>query len=97
MNLWKMDVPITVYTLYGELTKWLSPEMASVSKRMKRLGIPFLKNLPRDLLYWKKRSPEVTKWLFRTIPGTPARQRAARGLLAFLFLLGVTTFGKSVP
>jgi len=90
MNLWKMDVPITVYTLYGELTKWLSPEMASVSKRMKRLGIPFLKNLPRDLIYWKKRSPEVTKWLFRTIPVRRWRSLEVGGENLWAFFCGFT-------
>ncbi len=42
MNLWKMGLPLKVYTLYGELTKQLSPEMASVSHKMERLGIPYL-------------------------------------------------------
>jgi len=42
MNLWKMAVPIKVYTLYGKITRMLSPEMAGVSDQMVRLGIPFL-------------------------------------------------------
>ena len=90
MNLWKMDASITVYTLYGELNKWLSPEMASVSHRVKRLGIPFLKRFPSDLIYWKKRCPEVTKWLFQTIPFRRWRSLEVGGENIWAFFCGFT-------
>ena len=90
MNLWKMDASITVYTLYGELNKWLSPEMASVSHRVKRLGISFLKRFPSDLIYWKKRCPEVTKWLFQTIPFRRWRSLEVGGENIWAFFCGFT-------
>ncbi|MGO9571896.1 MAG: glycosyltransferase family 4 protein [Desulfomonilaceae bacterium] len=68
VNLWKMGLPLEVFTLYGEWKKHLSPEMLGVSEKMERLGIPFLKHAPRDLIYWWKRKPETVSWLFRTIP-----------------------------
>lgn len=68
LNLWKMGLPLKVFTLYGELQKQLSPEMAAVSKKVERLGIPFLKHAPSDLAYWWKRDPKTVNWLLRTIP-----------------------------
>ncbi len=68
VNLWKMGLPIKVFTLYGELKKHLSPEMWGVSKKVERLGIPFLKHAPSDLAYWWKREPATVNWLLRTIP-----------------------------
>lgn len=94
MNLWKMDVPITVYTLYGELNKWLSPEMASISHRVKRLGIPFLKHFPSDLIYWQKRLPEVTKTLLQTIPLRRWRSLEVGGENIWAFLCGFTLARK---
>jgi hypothetical protein len=58
VNLWKMGLPITVFTLYGELKKQLSPEMWGVSKQVERLGIPYLRHAPSDLIYWWKRDPK---------------------------------------
>jgi colanic acid/amylovoran biosynthesis glycosyltransferase len=68
VNLWKMGLPIKVFTLYGELKKQLSPEMWSVSDQVERLGIPYLKHAPRDIIYWWKRDPKTVAWLLRTIP-----------------------------
>lgn len=55
MGLWEMGVPVSVFSLYGELTRNLSAEMASVSHRVERLGIPFLRHGLRDFLYWRNR------------------------------------------
>ncbi len=44
VNLWKMGLPLKVFTLYGEWKKHLSPEMCGVSKKVERLGIPYLKH-----------------------------------------------------
>jgi glycosyltransferase involved in cell wall biosynthesis len=68
VNLWKMGLHIKVFTLYGELRKQLSPEMWSVSNQVERLGIPYLKHVPRDLIYWWKRDPTTVSWLLRTVP-----------------------------
>jgi colanic acid/amylovoran biosynthesis glycosyltransferase len=68
MNLWRMGLPLKVFALYGELKKLLSPEMASVSDRVTRLGIAFVKRAPSDIAYWWKRDRETTAGLFRTVP-----------------------------
>jgi colanic acid/amylovoran biosynthesis glycosyltransferase len=68
VNLGKMGLPIKVFTLYGELKKQLSPEMWSVSNQVERLGIPYLKHAPGDLVHWWKRDPKTVAWLLRTIP-----------------------------
>jgi glycosyltransferase involved in cell wall biosynthesis len=90
INLWKMGAPISVYTLYGELKKWLSPEMAEVSNRMTRLGIPFLMRLPGDLAYWKKRNPDTTNWLLRNVPFRKWRSIEVGGENIWAFFSGFT-------
>ncbi|HTY25835.1 MAG TPA: glycosyltransferase [Desulfomonilaceae bacterium] len=90
INLWKMGLPLKVYTLYGELTKQLSPEMVAVSHQMERLGIPYLKRAPADLLYWRKRDPETTSWLLRTIPLRKWRSLEVAGENVWAFFCGFT-------
>lgn len=68
VNLWNMGMPLKVFTLYGEKTRNLSPEMASVSHRMERLGIPFIRTGLKDVLRWWKRNPPLTSELLRTVP-----------------------------
>jgi colanic acid/amylovoran biosynthesis glycosyltransferase len=68
INLWDMGFPLKVYTLYGELTKLLSPEMQAVSDKVVRLGIPYLKRAPADFFYWLAKSPSTTRRLLRTVP-----------------------------
>ncbi|MBI5251926.1 MAG: glycosyltransferase [Desulfomonile tiedjei] len=68
INLWRMGVDLKVFTLYGELTRNLSEEMRSVSNKMERLGIPFLKNAFQDVAYWWKRDRRLTAELLRTVP-----------------------------
>ena len=64
-----MDLPLKVFTLYGELQKGLSPEMSSVgNEKVEHLGISILKHLPGDIAFWLKRDPNTTKKLFKTIP-----------------------------
>lgn len=63
-----MGMPLKVFTLYGEKTRNLSPEMASVSHRMERLGIPFIGTGLKDVLRWWKRNPPLTSELLRTVP-----------------------------
>jgi colanic acid/amylovoran biosynthesis glycosyltransferase len=90
MNLWKMGLPLKVYTLYGELTKQLSPEMASVSHKMERLGIPYLTRAPKDFFYWRKREPETTAWLLKTIPIRKWRSWEVAGENIWAFFCGFT-------
>lgn len=68
LHLWKKGANISVYTLYGELHKDLSPEMAAVSPKVTRLGIPYLRRLPNDLTHWFRRDREGSMRLLRTIP-----------------------------
>jgi glycosyltransferase involved in cell wall biosynthesis len=68
MNLWNMGMPLKVFTLYGEKTRNLSREMMSVSHRMERLGIPFIKTGLEGLSYWWKRDSAMTSDLLRTVP-----------------------------
>ncbi len=89
-NLWKMGLPLKVYTLYGELTKQLSPEMASVSHKIERLGIPYLKRAPADFFYWRKREPETTAWLMKTIPIRRWRSLEVAGENIWAFFCGFT-------
>jgi colanic acid/amylovoran biosynthesis glycosyltransferase len=67
VNLQKMGLKIKVFTLYGPLTRDLSPEMRSVAPEVERLGIPYLKFVWEDLLYWWKRQREVTRRLLNTV------------------------------
>ncbi len=67
MNLWKFGLPLKVFTLYGEIADDLSAEMASVSDRVERLGIPYLKSVHRHFLYWWKRDRRLTRDVLRTL------------------------------
>ncbi len=90
INLWEMGLPLKVYTLYGELSKQLSPEMASVSHKMERLGIPFLTRAPGDFFYWRKHEPETTAWLLKTIPVRRWRSLEVAGENIWAFFCGFT-------
>lgn len=90
INLWKMGLPIKVFTLYGELKKQLSPEMWGVSNQVERLGIPYLKHAPGDLVYWWKRDPKTVSWLLRTIPVRRWRSLEVGGENIWSFFCGFT-------
>lgn len=90
MDLWRMGLDVQVYTLYGEIKKQLSPEMVEASKRVHRLGIPFLKRLPSDLAYWWKRNRPLTSELFKTIPVRRWKSIEFGGENIFGFLAGFT-------
>jgi len=88
VNLWKMGLPLKVFTLYGELRKDLSPEMRAVSPRIDRLGIPLLKHLPGDIAYWAGRNSPTTGHLFRTVPMRRWRSLEVAGENLWAFLAG---------
>jgi colanic acid/amylovoran biosynthesis glycosyltransferase len=67
VNLQKMGLKIKVFTLYGRLTRDLSPEMRLVAPQVERLGIPYLKSAWKDLLYWWKRHRQVSRRLLKTV------------------------------
>jgi glycosyltransferase involved in cell wall biosynthesis len=90
VNLWKMGLPLEVYSLYGELKTWLSPEMQAVSPRVHRLGIPYLTRAPMDFAYWRKRSPETVRELMRTVPVRKWRSFEVGGENIWAFFAGFT-------
>ncbi len=90
LNLWKMGLSLKVYTLYGELEKQLSPEMLGVSDEVERLGIPYLKRAPGDLVYWWKRKPQIVNRLLRTIPVRRWRSLEVGGENIWSFFCGFT-------
>jgi colanic acid/amylovoran biosynthesis glycosyltransferase len=90
VNLWKLGLPLEVFTTYGELTKSLSPEMLEISEKVRRLGIPFLKRFPRDLAYWWKKDRRMVLWLFKTIPVRKWRSFEVAGENIWAFLCGFT-------
>lgn len=90
VHLKRMGLPLKVYTLYGELTDKLSPEMKAVSHEVERLGIPYLKRAPYNLAYWRKRDPKTTSWLLRTIPLRRWRSLEVGGENIWAFFAGFT-------
>ena len=66
INLRKMGLPLKVFTLYGKLTRDLSPEMQSISDQVERLGIHFLKSVHADLLHWWKKDRTMMKRILKT-------------------------------
>ncbi len=90
VNLRKMRLPLDVYTLYGKLTKHLSPEMRLASNGIKRLGIPCIKHLTRDISYWARRNRPTVLWLFRHIPCRHWRSLEVAGENIWAFLTGFT-------
>jgi colanic acid/amylovoran biosynthesis glycosyltransferase len=90
LNLWKMDLPIVVFTLYGELKQHLSREMSDVSYKVNRLGIPALKRMPFDLLFWLRCNPKVTWWLLKSIPFRRWKYLEVAGENIWAFFAGFT-------
>ena len=68
VNLWRMGLPLKVFTLYGELRGNLSPEMRACPVPVERLGIHFFPRLLRGVDHWLKRDRALTLGLFREVP-----------------------------
>ncbi|MEW6657934.1 MAG: glycosyltransferase family 4 protein [Thermodesulfobacteriota bacterium] len=66
VNLQKMGLPVKVFTLYGPLTRDLSPEMQAAPPP-ERLGLPFLASAWQDALYWWRRQRQACKSLAKTV------------------------------
>ena len=66
INLREMGLPLKVFTLYGKLTRNLSPEMRSASNSVERLGIPYLTKIHADILFWWKRDRRLVYRVLRT-------------------------------
>ncbi|MBM4327394.1 MAG: glycosyltransferase family 4 protein [Deltaproteobacteria bacterium] len=67
LKLWELGLPVKVFALYGEVKKELTPEMAVVSSRVERLGIPYLAQAPSEVAHWLRRKPRETVGLFREV------------------------------
>ncbi len=88
LGLWKLGLPIKVFTLYGAQTRALSSEMQVVSPLVKRMGVSCLMEMLRDVHYWWKTNPKVTAWLFRTLPIRRWRTFEVGGENLWAFLAG---------
>ena len=66
-NLRKLGLDLQVFTLYGPLTRDLSPEMQSVLLRVERLGLPYLRSAWQNFLFWWIKQPAVTWRLLKTV------------------------------
>jgi colanic acid/amylovoran biosynthesis glycosyltransferase len=88
MGLWDRGLPIKVYSLYGPKTGSLSSEMKAVSPLVERMGVSCLKDMLVDVHYWWKRNPEVTSWLFKTLPIRRWRNPEVGGENLWAFLAG---------
>ncbi len=66
-DLQKMGLSLKVFTLYGNLTRDLSPEMRSASIGVERLGISYLKDAYSDLIYWCKKNPKKVIGLLKSV------------------------------
>lgn len=68
MELARIGLPLCVYTLYGPLSKHLSPQMQAIPVPIERLGIPSLTAVHAAVTHWAKRKPGLVGELLRTIP-----------------------------
>ena len=66
-NLLELGLLVSVYTLYGRLTKNLSADMQSYPGKVSRLGICWVSVLPIFVCYWFLRAPVKTAKLIARI------------------------------
>jgi colanic acid/amylovoran biosynthesis glycosyltransferase len=91
LNLWKMGLPLKVFTLYGDMKSQLSPEMLSVGpEKVEHLGAKSTLGLPADIAYWFNKKKKVTTRLFRQIPARKWKSIEFGGENIFGFLCGFT-------
>ena len=83
-----MGLPLKVFTLYGNLTRWLSPEMLQVAPSIERMGIGAIKDMATALRYWRKKEPIITNWLLRYIPLRRWRSLEVAGENLWAFFAG---------
>lgn len=85
MELWRLGLPLKVYTLYGPLRRDLCPEMRALPMPVERLG---LRNVGRTFLglaHWLARAPRTVRRLWRQVPWRLWRgwESGGENLLAF--------------
>ena len=84
-NLWDLGMDIQVFTLYGEQRRDLSPEMRAASGRVRRLGYPYAKHIPLEILYWLKRDRSALHNLLKEMFLRPWRGLEKTGENAWAF------------
>ncbi len=86
VNLHRMGLPLTVFTLYGELRADLSPEMQSVRVPIERLGLPYVKSVLPELSAWRRRKRTLFARLMREVPWRRWKgfEKGGESLWAFL-------------
>lgn len=67
VGLQDMGLPMRVYSLYGELSADLSPDMRAARVPTERLGIPAVTEIPSQMRFWKKRDPVRFQQVFRRV------------------------------
>jgi len=67
VTLRKLGLPLKVYTLYGSLKKWFSPEMQSFSGEVERLGWPYLRCMYKDIYHWLRKDHKKVIRLLKAI------------------------------
>jgi colanic acid/amylovoran biosynthesis glycosyltransferase len=88
VNLSRMGLPVKVFSLYGELTSLLSPEMLAMSSQVTRLGIPYLRQFSSDFSFWWRRDRKTVRRLIRTVPFRRWRSLEVGGENLWAFLCG---------
>lgn len=66
--LWRMGVPLRIFSLYGRWKRNLSCGMKAFPGQVERLGVPFLFDAHSGVSWWWKRKPSLVKHLFKTVP-----------------------------
>ncbi len=67
LGLQELGLPIRAYTLYGQLSADLSPDMRTHRVPTERLGIPAVTRIPSHVRYWKSRDPARFQQVFRRV------------------------------
>ncbi len=82
----RLGLPVDVFTLYGPLRKWLTPEMAAYDGPVHRTGLRHARAVLRDILWWRRRNPAAAAWVLRQVPWRRWRtlETAGEALLACL-------------
>ncbi len=106
VGLLNAGLPLQVYSLYGELTSRLTPEMEAFSPQVKRQGLRYAPHILPDLLYWLRKKPSAVWSVLRTLPILPygrfAKNSGGGGLKKYLkqieksgenFWAGLAAFG----
>ena len=88
MELARLGLPLRVHTLYGPLSRDLSPGMQAAPVPVERMGVLSLPAIHAGFFHWAKRRPGLVRELVRTIPARKWCDLEAAGENAWAFLCG---------